>query len=152
VPLDFAAPKKTSVFDSPVLRELIERIRDTPLNLSIVGRGFRWMGQVADAPATVLSRPVTAALTTGSPKRRSPKKPKNAPPQPPVLEQRYLSTAEAALYTGISESTLEKWRIDGKGPEYTKAGKMVLYDVRDLDAFMAARKRRSTSDPGAGSA
>jgi hypothetical protein len=44
------------------------------------------------------------------------------------------------------QQTLAKWRIEGGGPPFTKVGRMVVYDIRDLRAFVDARKPRSTSD------
>jgi predicted DNA-binding transcriptional regulator AlpA len=56
-----------------------------------------------------------------------------------------LRTDGAASYVGLTASTLEKKRLDGSGPEYVKLGRAVAYDTRDLDAWLAANKRRSTS-------
>jgi predicted DNA-binding transcriptional regulator AlpA len=51
----------------------------------------------------------------------------------------------------MGESTLEKLRLTGDGPRYSKLGKRtVVYDEGDLDEYAAARRRRSTSDPGDG--
>lgn len=57
-----------------------------------------------------------------------------------------LRTAGAAAYTGLAESTLEKLRVHGGGPIYIRVGRVVVYDPDDLDAWLAAHKRRSTSD------
>jgi predicted DNA-binding transcriptional regulator AlpA len=63
--------------------------------------------------------------------------------------QRRLRTPEAAAYVGLSSSTLEKLRLTGNGPAYQKAGpKIVVYRVEDLDAWLSARRRISTSDTG----
>jgi hypothetical protein len=57
-----------------------------------------------------------------------------------------LRTPEAAAYLGLSASTLEKFRLYGGGPIYYKAGpKIVVYDVDDLDAWVRAGRRTSTS-------
>jgi len=64
-------------------------------------------------------------------------------------QQRVLRTAEAADYCGSSASTFEKLRLTGGGPVYSKIGRRVVYRVEDLDAWLAANSRRSTSDPGA---
>ena len=61
---------------------------------------------------------------------------------------RLRSVREAAAYLGISVSTLAKLRLTGKGPRYVKLGRRVLYDVRDLEAWAASRKRNSTSQGG----
>ena len=53
----------------------------------------------------------------------------------------------AAAYLGLSRSTLAKMRHRGDGPMYAKAGaRVVVYDLRDLDAWLDASKRRSTSE------
>ena len=59
-----------------------------------------------------------------------------------------LRAPEAAHYVGLSASTLAKMRLRGDGPMYAKAGpRIVIYDRGDLDAWLASRRRRSTSDP-----
>jgi predicted DNA-binding transcriptional regulator AlpA len=66
-------------------------------------------------------------------------------PNPPVLR-----TPAAAAYLALSESTLEKYRVTGQGPIYHKAGpKIVIYRSEDLDEWLNARRRRSTSETGA---
>lgn len=59
-----------------------------------------------------------------------------------------LRTREAAAYTGIAKSTLEKLRVHGGGAPYIRVGRVVIYDPDDLDRWLAAHKRRSTSDQG----
>lgn len=62
-----------------------------------------------------------------------------------------LPVYEAANYLGLSSSTLNKLRVFGGGPIFLKLGRRVVYDKTDLDAWLAHRRRRSTSD-GAGAA
>ena len=58
-----------------------------------------------------------------------------------------LRPPAAAEYLGLSASTLAKMRLRGDGPIYAKAGpRVVVYDLRDLESWLAARKRTSTSD------
>lgn len=59
-----------------------------------------------------------------------------------------LRTREAADYLGISASNLEKKRLVGDGPAYYKCGRAVIYDTKDLDEYLAAHRRKSTSDSG----
>ncbi|MCK1463121.1 helix-turn-helix domain-containing protein [Bradyrhizobium sp. 2] len=66
--------------------------------------------------------------------------------QPP----RYLRTPEAARFLSLSGRTLEKHRTYGTGPEYHKIGGRVVYAVADLTAWAKLGKKKSTSDPGAG--
>jgi len=63
-------------------------------------------------------------------------------------DHRRVSAPEAAQYLGFSASTLAKLRISGGGPRYLKLNRRVAYDTRDLDAWLAARRRSSTSDSG----
>ena len=63
---------------------------------------------------------------------------------------RLLNTLEAAAYCGSSASTFEKLRLTGGGPVYSKIGRRVVYRLADLDAWVDARRRTSTSDPGHG--
>jgi predicted DNA-binding transcriptional regulator AlpA len=58
-----------------------------------------------------------------------------------------LRTRAAAAYLGYSESTLEKKRVTGEGPPFIRLGRAVVYDTRDLDAWLGARRATSTSDP-----
>jgi hypothetical protein len=65
-----------------------------------------------------------------------------------TISQR-LRTPAAAEYVGLAASTLEKFRLTGEGPVYYKSGpKIVLYETPDLDAWLHARRRTSTSDAG----
>ena len=60
-------------------------------------------------------------------------------------QRRMLRTEDAANYTGVSASTLNKLRLAGGGPEYIKIGKSVVYDPTDLDSWLSSKRRRSTS-------
>ena len=60
------------------------------------------------------------------------------------LAHRRLRTPAAADYLGYSESTLEKKRLTG--PPFIKLGRAIVYDTRDLDAWLAARRTMSTSE------
>ena len=60
--------------------------------------------------------------------------------------QRLLDTRQAADALRLAKRTLEKWRVDGGGPEYRKHGDKVLYEEGALEAWSNARRRTSTSD------
>jgi len=66
------------------------------------------------------------------------------------LPPRYLRTPEAARFLGLSGRTLEKHRIYGTGPRYSKLGGRVVYRLDDLQAWVELGARASTSDPGVG--
>ncbi|MBR7618122.1 DNA-binding protein [Phenylobacterium sp. 20VBR1] len=56
----------------------------------------------------------------------------------------------ASQHVGLSVSTLNKLRVFGGGPVFLKLGRRVVYDLADLDAWLATKRRRSTSDAGQG--
>jgi hypothetical protein len=60
-----------------------------------------------------------------------------------------LRTPAAADYLGYAESTLEKKRLTGDGPPFIRLGRVIVYDTRDLDTWLAERRARSTSEPTA---
>jgi predicted DNA-binding transcriptional regulator AlpA len=58
-----------------------------------------------------------------------------------------MRTPEAARYMALSESTLTKMRLTGDGPPFVKVGpRAIAYRKADLNAYIAARVCRSTSD------
>ena len=65
---------------------------------------------------------------------------------------RWLNNKQAAEYVGLSPSTMNKLRLSGHGPYYTKAsagrgpGGRILYAKNDLDAWLESQSRRSTSE------
>ena len=69
---------------------------------------------------------------------------------PTGLPPRYLRTPEAARIVGLSIRTLEKHRIYGTGPRYSKLGGRVVYRIEDLQAWVELGAKASTSDPGIG--
>lgn len=62
-----------------------------------------------------------------------------------ACSQRLLRQPEAADYLGLSASTLSKMRIRGDGPVFIKLGKVVAYDISDIDAWWKERRYKSTS-------
>ena len=59
---------------------------------------------------------------------------------------RLLNTEESANYVGLGVHRLEKLRISGGGPEFIKLGRSVRYERAALDSWIAASRRRSTSE------
>ena len=68
---------------------------------------------------------------------------------PSVVRSRLLKEAEAAAILNIEVPTLRRWRWAGKPPRFIKIGAAVRYDMADLEAFIEAGRRNSTSDLGA---
>ena len=65
----------------------------------------------------------------------------------PLEYQRRVRTPEAAAILALSTSTLEKLRLRGNGPKYAKLGRICVYSLQDLEAWVIARSRHSTSEP-----
>lgn len=53
----------------------------------------------------------------------------------------FLSVVDAAAYLGVAVSTLRDWRVDGKGPDAIKIGRLVKYRREDLDRFVVEQAK-----------
>ena len=62
-----------------------------------------------------------------------------------------LNQKAAADLLNVSERTLERWRVEGSGPPFMKAGRRVLYRESDIEAWLNASKVTSTSETVVGS-
>ncbi len=58
----------------------------------------------------------------------------------------YFDNNQAAEFTKLSRSTLNKLRLTGGGPRYMKLGRRVVYARSALAAWMQHRERGSTSE------
>ncbi|MFZ1546391.1 MAG: helix-turn-helix domain-containing protein [Candidatus Nitrotoga sp.] len=62
------------------------------------------------------------------------------------MKSTLVATQAAAEYLGgVKPNTLEIWRVQGIGPAYKKIGRLVRYSIEDLDKYIAAQSRSSTS-------
>jgi hypothetical protein len=52
---------------------------------------------------------------------------------------------DAAAILCVKVPTLRRWRWSGKGPAFRKIGAAVRYHPADLEAFIEAGRRQSTS-------
>ena len=60
---------------------------------------------------------------------------------------RMLNTQEAADYLGLAKNTLEKARLYGDGPYFTKfSSRAVRYAIEDLDAWIAKHRAASSAE------
>jgi len=57
-----------------------------------------------------------------------------------------LRIPEAADYIGMSISGLNNMRSQGGGPRYWKIGRLIYYEVKDLDDWIKPKKFNSTAD------
>ncbi len=61
-----------------------------------------------------------------------------------------MNELQAAKWLGLSERTLQKFRLEGGGPEFIElTTRRRGYTMAALEAWVATRKRRSTSDKAA---
>lgn len=60
-------------------------------------------------------------------------------------EPRFMDTESAATYCGSKPATLIKYRWLGQGPAFVKLGRKVLYETAELDRWITASRRTSTS-------
>ena len=62
-----------------------------------------------------------------------------------------LNEIQAGRYLGgkvspVSPRTLQRWRMEGAGPLFARIGRLVRYRQSDLDAWLKANLRLSTSE------
>jgi len=58
----------------------------------------------------------------------------------------FMPTGEVAQLLHISTKTLERWRVEGTGPVFRKAGRKVLYALADIETWLNANAFTSTSE------
>ena len=62
--------------------------------------------------------------------------------------KKLITPTEVSELLSISPLTLRKWRWEGKGPQFIKAGSKVLYRIADIENWVNTQTRSSTSDTG----
>lgn len=62
----------------------------------------------------------------------------------------YMPQALAATFLGLSPRTLERFRLEGRGPAFLKLGRRVVYSREDIVKWAEAQRRHSTSDRNSG--
>lgn len=61
------------------------------------------------------------------------------------MTSKLLTNDQAAALLGLSPETLPVWRVRGRGPQHIKVGRLVRYRESDLQAWLDAQTRASTS-------
>jgi hypothetical protein len=61
------------------------------------------------------------------------------------MKENHLDPKQLALRWNVSSLTLKKWRWNGKGPDFLKLNKKIVYPIEDVIEFEIARKNTSTS-------
>lgn len=70
----------------------------------------------------------------------------------PAVDDALVPAPQLPSYIGIARQTLDRWRVEGKGPAYIKLGGRVFYRAGDVRAWIEGQRRSSTSDIGGGHA
>jgi predicted DNA-binding transcriptional regulator AlpA len=61
------------------------------------------------------------------------------------METLFLNEPQLACRWGVSPKTLQRWRMDGRGPRYLKLSKRVVYPIEDILDFEDRSAYLSTS-------
>lgn len=61
-------------------------------------------------------------------------------------ERRVLSETELAHRWGVSPKTLQRWRTEGRGPQYLKLSKRVTYPLDAVTEYERCALHVSTSE------
>lgn len=61
------------------------------------------------------------------------------------METLFLNEPQLACRWGVSPKTLQRWRMDGRGPKYLKLSKRVVYPIEDILDFEDRSAYLSTS-------
>lgn len=62
------------------------------------------------------------------------------------MAQQLLTQQRLSDLIDVSERTLERWRVEGSGPVFCRAGRKVLYRSEDVEEWLLANRRKSTSE------
>jgi predicted DNA-binding transcriptional regulator AlpA len=57
-----------------------------------------------------------------------------------TMNDKLLNQKEVKEITGLADSTLEQWRLKGKGPRFIKLGRLVRYRLSDLQSYITSLK------------
>ena len=61
------------------------------------------------------------------------------------MTRKKLSPKEVEERYNIDSGTLANWRSQGRGPRYSKVGKVVRYDVEALEEFFQKHEVRTSN-------
>jgi predicted site-specific integrase-resolvase len=61
-----------------------------------------------------------------------------------------MNREQLAARLGVAKQTLARWAVEGKGPVMHAVGRRVMYSETDVTAWLATRRRKSTTQTAAG--
>lgn len=71
---------------------------------------------------------------------KAPRTTTHPPPPPPRVPQEWVTTTEAAAYTGLAVPTLNAMRQAGTGPAFCRVSpRRVVYELAALREYMESR-------------
>jgi len=101
---------------------------------------------VIAAPANTAKNPVHQVSPSPSEGHYGHRPPNGSYPMNVTLPStELLSPRQLAARWGLSEKTLERWRMLGTGPAFLKLGSRVLYSLAEIEAHERERTRRCTA-------
>jgi excisionase family DNA binding protein len=56
-----------------------------------------------------------------------------------VVHERLITGRELADYLQVSPRTVERWRYEGGGPQFVKAGRHCRYRIADVEEWLTQR-------------
>ena len=62
-----------------------------------------------------------------------------------TMNQELITPDILATRWDIKRETLSQWRWNGRGPQFLKLGRKVLYRIQDIEAFEANNLRQDNS-------
>jgi excisionase family DNA binding protein len=63
-----------------------------------------------------------------------------------------LDVREAAKVVGVTVPCLRRWIVEGRGPRYYRAGRLIRYRLVDITLWIEQNLVETESRPGKGSA
>ena len=63
------------------------------------------------------------------------------------IADKIYATTDPELRAVAANQTLAKWRFEGRGPKYFKAGSKVLYRGRDLNLWIESQLVATSDQP-----
>lgn len=57
--------------------------------------------------------------------------------------KKYLTTKEVSSYLSLSASTLIAYRANEEGPPYKKIGRLVRYDIQEVEKWVNKSEKKS---------
>jgi hypothetical protein len=60
------------------------------------------------------------------------------------MDSHFLTPETLATRWNMASKTLSQWRWNGRGPQYHKLGKLVRYQIADVEAFERTKMKQTT--------